>query len=39
LSDQQLRECIALAEQLLETDGEHLATWNAQSLNWRGKLR
>lgn len=39
LSEAQLRECIAFAEELLRTDGEGLATWNAQSLNWRGKRK
>jgi hypothetical protein len=39
LGDEQLRECISMAEQLLEGDTEALATWNRDSLRWRGKLK
>ena len=39
LGDEQLRECIAMAEQLLAGDTEALAGWNRDSLRWRGKLK
>jgi hypothetical protein len=38
LGDQQLVQCIAMAEQLM-SDSETLTKWNSQSLMWRGKLR
>ena len=39
LRDEQLRECIAMAGQLLEGDTEALAAWNQDSLRWRRKLK
>lgn len=39
LGDEQLRECIAMAEQLLDGDNDALVQWNRDSLRWRGKLK
>ena len=38
LNDEQLRECISMAGQLLGGDTEALVPWNRDSLRWRGKL-
>lgn len=37
LGDDQLRECIKMARQLLDGDREQLNHWNADSLRWRRK--
>ncbi|MEM1228668.1 MAG: hypothetical protein AAGJ40_23520 [Planctomycetota bacterium] len=39
LGDEQLRRCIAMAEQLLADDTDALVQWNRDSLRWRGKLK
>lgn len=39
LGDEQLRRCIAMAEEILERGPEVLDPWNRDSLRWRGKLR
>ncbi|MFK7820620.1 MAG: hypothetical protein AB8G99_18005 [Planctomycetaceae bacterium] len=41
LNDDQLRRCIAMAEQLMlpKANPSTLVSWNAQSLIWRGKLK
>lgn len=37
LGGEHLRECIAMAEQLLVGDTDALVRWNQDSLRWRGK--
>ena len=39
LNDEQLRQCIAMAEQILSGDTVALEAWNRDSLRWRGKLK
>ncbi|MEM6468664.1 MAG: hypothetical protein AAF802_03790 [Planctomycetota bacterium] len=39
LRDEQLRDCIVMAERLLSGDINALKDWNAESLRWRGKLK
>ncbi len=39
LNDKQLRQCIAMAEQILTGDTDALIRWNRDSLHWRGKLK
>ncbi|MGI9470908.1 MAG: hypothetical protein ACR2NZ_05225 [Rubripirellula sp.] len=39
LSEDQLRDCIATAEQLLAGGTEALLRWNRDSLRWRSKLK
>lgn len=39
LNEEQLRECITMAERLLAGDFETLMASNRDSLRWRGKLK
>lgn len=39
LGDEQLRQCIAMARQLLAGDTDALVQWNRDSLQWRGKRK
>ncbi|MEM8668086.1 MAG: hypothetical protein AAGG48_11250 [Planctomycetota bacterium] len=39
LNDAQLRECISMAQQILNGDIDSLAVWNRESLRWRSKQK